>query len=151
MMQTEILNTLQLQIATTELQRQQVIDLLLQHQLPVTDIDDDKILYLLQDGEKMAGTAGLEIFEDCALLRSVSVIKDAQGRGYGKFINTAIEQYVKDAGINCLYLLTTTAKQFFEKQGYCVINRNDAPESVKQTAEFSSLCPASAVVMKKHI
>lgn len=150
-MSTEIMNTLHLQIAVGEAQRQLAIALLQQHKLPVSDIDDDKILYLLQDGEKTIGTAGLEIFEDCALLRSVSIVKEQQGKGYGKFMNDAVEQYVKDAGINCLYLLTTTAKDFFDKQGYCVISREEAPVSIKQTAEFTSLCPSSAVVMKKRI
>ena len=103
------------------------------------------------DGEKIIGTAGLEIFEDCALLRSVSVIKEEQGKGYGKLINGEIEKYVKESGINCLYLLTTTAKDFFDKQGYCVIKREESPEALRQTAEFTSLCPASAVVMKKRI
>jgi amino-acid N-acetyltransferase len=103
------------------------------------------------DGERAIGTAGLEIFEDCALLRSVSVIKEEQGKGFGKAINDGIEWYAKDSGINCLYLLTTTAKDFFEKQGYCVINREDSPGSIKQSAEFTSLCPSSAIVMKKWI
>lgn len=150
-MQTETLNTLNLQVAANAAQRQLAIALLQQHKLPVTDIDDDKILYLLQDGDTVIGTVGLEIFEDCALLRSVSVVKEQQGKGYGKFMNDAIEKYVKDAGINCLYLLTTTAKDFFEKQGYCVISSEDAPVSIKQTSEFTSLCPSSAVVMKKRI
>jgi amino-acid N-acetyltransferase len=151
MMQTELLNTLQLIVAADEAQRQQAIALLRQHNLPVADIDEDKILYLLQYGNQTIGTAGLEIFEDCALLRSVSIVKEQHGKGYGKFMNNAVEQYVKRAGINCLYLLTTTAKDFFSKQGYCVIAREETPESVKQTAEFTSLCPASAVVMKKEI
>ncbi len=150
-MATEILTSPALKIAVSETGRQEAINLLQQHGLPVSDIDDDKLLYLLLDGEKIIGTAGLEIFEDCALLRSVSVIKEEQGKGYGKIINEQIEKYTKESGINCLYLLTTTAKDFFDKQGYCVIRREDSPETVKQTAEFSSLCPASAVVMKKRI
>lgn len=150
-MQTETLSTLNLQVAANAEQRQLAIALLQQHKLPVTDIDDDKILYLLQDGDTAIGTVGLEIFEDCALLRSVSVVKEQQGKGYGKFMNDAIENYVKDAGINCLYLLTTTAKDFFDKQGYCIISREEAPVTIKQTAEFTSLCPSSAVVMKKRI
>jgi amino-acid N-acetyltransferase len=85
------------------------------------------------------------------LLRSVSIIKEEQGKGYGNFLNTAIENYAADSGISCLYLLTTTAKDFFDKQGYCAINREDAPASVQQTAEFTALCPSSAVVMKKKI
>jgi amino-acid N-acetyltransferase len=150
-MATEVLNSPALKIAVSETDRQDAINLLQQHGLPVSDIDDDKLLYLLEDGDKIIGTAGLEIFEDCALLRSVSVIKEEQGKGYGKVINDQIEKYVKESGINCLYLLTTTAKDFFDKQGYCVIKREESPEALKQTAEFTSLCPASAVVMKKRI
>jgi amino-acid N-acetyltransferase len=148
---TETLNALHLKVVVNEIERQEAIALLQLQKLPVSDINEDKVLYLLKDGNRTIGTVGLEIFEDCALLRSVSVIKEEHGKGYGKYINAEIEKYVKDAGINCLYLLTTTAKDFFDKQGYCVISREDAPASVQQTAEFTSLCPSSAVVMKKKI
>ena len=150
-MVTEISNSLTLKIAVSENERRQAIELLQKHKLPVIDINEDKLLYLLLDGERIIGTVGLEIFEDCALLRSVSIIKEEQGKGYGKFMNEEIEKYAKESGINCMYLLTTSAKNFFDKQGYCVINREDSPASVKQTAEFTSLCPSSAVVMKKRI
>jgi amino-acid N-acetyltransferase len=50
-----------------------------------------------------------------------------------------------------LYLITTTAKDFFNRQGYCIIQREKSPEAIKETAEFSSLCPSTAVVMKKQI
>jgi len=148
---TETTNSLRLKVAVTETERQQVIGLLQQHKLPVVDLDEDKILYLLMEGAKAIGTVGLDLFDDCALLRSVSVIKEEQGKGYGKFINEEIEKYVKESGINCLYLLTTTARGFYEKQDYCVIDRSEAPLAIQQTAEFTSLCPASAVLMKKRI
>lgn len=140
-----------LKIALTEKERKGVINLLTEQKLPVSDIDGEKLLYALMYDGKIIGTAGLEIFEDCALLRSVSIAKDEQGKGLGKMINQQVENYAREAGINCLYLLTTTAKDFFEKQGYCVIKREDTPEAVIQTAEFSSLCPSTAVVMKKRI
>ena len=150
-MVTQNINSLLLKIAVNENERQQVIDLLQQQNLPVADITEDKLLYLLSDGERTIGTAGLEIFEDCALLRSVSIIKEEQGRGYGKFMNDEIEKYVKDAGINCLYLLTTTADKFFAKQGYCAIEREEAPAAIKGSAEFTSLCPSTATLMKKRL
>ena len=150
-MVTEISNSLTLKIAVSENERRQAIELLQKHKLPVIDINEDKLLYLLLDGERIIGTVGLEIFEDCALLRSVSIIKEEQGKGYGKFMNDEIEKYAKESGINCMYLLTTSAKNFFDKQGYCAITREEAPVSVKQTEEFISLCPSSAVVMKKRI
>ena len=140
-----------LKIAVTEKERLQAIEILQQQNLPTSDINEDKLMYLLMNGEKIIGTAGLEIFDDCALLRSVSVINEEQGKGYGSIINEEIENYAKESGINCMYILTTTAKDFFDKQGYCVIKREESPVSVQQTAEFISLCPSSAVVMKKKI
>ncbi len=148
---TEISTSPLLKIAVTENERLQVIAILRQQNLPTSDIDEDKLLYLLMDGETVIGTAGLEIFDDCALLRSVSVIMEVQGKGYGSIINGEIEKYAKESGIDCLYLLTTTAKDFFEKQGYCVIKREESPAALQQTAEFTSLCPSSAVIMKKKI
>ena len=150
-MVTETLNALHLKVVENEIERQEAIALLQLQQLPVSDINEDKVLYLFKDGNRTIGTVGLEIFEDCALLRSVSVIKTEQGKSYGKFINEEVEKYTQEAGINCLYLLTTTAKDFFDKQGYCAISREDAPLCVQQTAEFTALCPSSAVVMKKKI
>jgi amino-acid N-acetyltransferase len=77
------------------------------------------------------------------------VKKGLQGNGLGKFIIAGLEKVSKQKRIDCLYLLTTTAEDFFNKEGYEVINRDDVPESIKNTSEFSSVCPSSAIVMKK--
>lgn len=146
-----MIQTAALKIAISEDDRTRAIALLQAQKLPTSDINDDTLLYLLWDEEWVVGTAGIDIFEDCALLRSVSVIKEEQGKGFGRVINEQMESFAKESGINCLYLLTTTAKDFFDKQGYCVIQRDEAPLVVKETAEFTSLCPSSAVVMKKRI
>lgn len=150
-MSSQTFNKPFLKIAVTDAERQSAIAILQSHDLPTADIDEDKLLYVLHRAEKIIGTAGLEIFDDCALLRSVSVTNDEKGKGYGSVINDEIEIFAKESGINCMYLLTTTAKDFFDRQGYCVIKREEAPEAIKQTTEFSSLCPASAVMMKKRI
>lgn len=129
----------------------EAIALLEAHQLPTADLDEDKLLYLFKKEGKVIGTAGLEIFNDCALLRSVSVIEEEQGKGYGKIINDETEAYAKESGVQCLYLLTTTAAGFFDTQGYIGIQREAVPEVIRQTAAFRSLCPSSAVVMKKNL
>jgi amino-acid N-acetyltransferase len=48
-------------------------------------------------------------------------------------------------------LLTTTAEDFFRALGYARIARELAPEAIRTTREFSSLCPASSVVMVKRL
>jgi len=143
--------SLQLKIALTEKERQEVFSLLTQQNLPITDIKEDTLLYFLLDADKVMGTAGLDIFDDCAMLRSVSVVADARGKGYGKIMNEQIEKFAKESGISCMYLITHTAKDFFDRQGYCVIDRATAPDAIKQTEQFTGLCPSSAVVMKKTI
>lgn len=150
-MQTETLITAELKIAVRREERQQAINMLENHGLPISDIQEDTLLYVLYNNSKIMGTGGLEIFEDCALLRSVSVIKEAKGKGYGTFIVDSLESFAKESGINCLYLITTTAKDFFDRHGFCTINREEVPPAIKQTAQFSSLCPSTAVVMKKRI
>lgn len=149
-MPQQTLNLPQLTIAVTPQERSVVMDLLQQHKLPTSDIGDDTLLYLLFDAGKPVGTAGLEIFEDCALLRSVSVVKDQQRKGYGNTLYQQIEAYAKESGIGCMYLLTTAAKDFFDRQGYCVIERSTAPAQLRHTPAFSSLC-ATATLMKKRI
>lgn len=138
--------------ATTPAERQSALNMLQTHNLPTSDIDDEKRIYLLMDNGRIIGTAGVETFNDCALLRSVTVLSEEQGKGYGGEINRQIENILKDQGVGCLYLLTTTAKAFFEKNGYSVVeSRHAVPLAIRQTAEFNSLCPATAVVMKKYL
>jgi|SRR4030095_729224 len=138
-------------IRVNENLRQQVIELLQENNLPVSDLDEGKHLFaLLQNGE-VVGTGGLELFNNCALLRSVSVKKDLQNRGLGKYINKELERMSKEKGVDCLYLLTTTAKDFFCHEGYEVVDREEAPELIKNTSEFSSVCPSTAVAMRKYL
>lgn len=150
-MTTEMMQPPVLKIAVDENERQQVMNLIQGQKLPVSDINEDTLLYQLLDGDRAIGTAGLDIFDDCALLRSVSVIAGVQGKGYGRKLNEQIEKFAKASGINCMYLITTTAKDFFEHQGYCVIKREEAPGVIRQTEQFTGLCPSSAIVMKKRL
>jgi len=132
--------------------RTQLIQQLEENNLPVTDLDENKLLFALVDPQqKLAGTAGLEVFGETALVRSVSVRKELQGKGLGKLIHHELEKITKARGINSLYLLTTTAKDFFEKEGYTIIDRTDVPLSIKGSSEFSSVCPSTATVMKKEL
>jgi amino-acid N-acetyltransferase len=50
-----------------------------------------------------------------------------------------------------LYLLTTTAEGYFPKLGFERISRGDVPASIQASVEFTSACPASAIVMCKRL
>ena len=129
-------------------QRKQAIELLTAHKLPVSDIDENKDLWVLVDdtGEVM-GTGGLEFFEDVALLRSVSVKTEFNGKGMGKKIVTSLERVAVEKGVTNIFLLTTTAADFFKAIGYNEVSREEVPSSIKKSSEFSSICPSTAIVI----
>jgi amino-acid N-acetyltransferase len=59
------------------------------------------------------------------------------------------EAWATERGIKTLYLLTTTAAQFFSRLGYEAIPRSEAAAAIAATAQFSDLCPASSTLMRK--
>ena len=138
-------------ILATNDAKQAVIALLQENSLPVSDLDEGKQLFALIHNNEICGTGGLEFYNSCALLRSVSVRKDLQGKGFGKYINRELERISKQRGVDHLYLLTTTAKDFFEKEGYQVMKRDEAPGPIKNTSEFSTVCASTAVLMRKEL
>jgi arsenate reductase len=132
--------------------REKVIALLQQNKLPVSDIGEHTLLYAFTDDSgSLAGSAGLELFGKQALVRSISVVPSQQHSGIGSLIIKELEDIARQKSIAELYLLTTTADKFFAGHGYSVVNRNDLPESIRQTPEFTSVCPSSAIAMRKQL
>ena len=95
------------------------------------------------------GVAGLERYGDDGLLRSLAVAPQARGCGTGDALIGALEAHACALGLHSLVLLTTTAEAYFQRRGYAVIARDAMPTAVQRSSEFSTLCPASAVCMRK--
>ena len=85
--------------------RKAVIDLLQENNLPVADLGPDKHLFALIQNNTILGTGGLEFFEDCALLRSVSVKKDYRGKRLGQIISKELEKISRQKEIGFLELI----------------------------------------------
>ena len=116
--------------------------------LPFEDLDKDKHLLVgYYDKEKLIGTGAMEIYGDYGLLRSVSIIEAMRGKKLGSKIAYHLIERAKLSDLRGLYLLTETAKDFFEKIGFEVIDRNSAVEEIRNSPEFTHVCPASAVTM----
>jgi amino-acid N-acetyltransferase len=130
--------------------REKAAEFLKDFDLVYTDLDQPNVrIFRFEDSCQLVGYGGLEIFGNLALLRSVAVEKEFQGKKAGRFICNWIENWAKENHISELYLLTTTARDFFAHLNYHVIQREEFPESLKQTSQFSQLCPASSICMKK--
>ena len=61
------------------------------------------------------------------------------------------EAYARKQGVRVMYLLTTTAEEFFARRGYSSVDRNQVPDSVRSTSEYSEICLASSAIMVKHL
>ena len=129
-----------------------VLDLLERHGLPLEGASGlgDMLVVARLNGQ-VVGAAGVELCADGALLRSVVVDATAQGQGLGHRLTEAALTLARDHGASVVFLLTTTAAQFFPRFGFEPISRDDVPESVRQSVEFQSACPASAVVMRHRL
>ena len=121
--------------------------------LPVADLTASSLadFWGCRAGEELAGAIGLERYGAVALLRSLAVAPDWQGRGLGAALLAHAERAARQRGIAALYLLTATAAAFFARRGYVRIPREAAPPVLQQTAEFAALCPASAVCLTKPL
>jgi amino-acid N-acetyltransferase len=131
----------------------QVRQLLAGCELPDEDITASHLKHFLvvRHETNLAGVIGLELFGQCALLRSLAVETHAQGQGIASRLVKKIEEYARSHDVESLYLLTTTAEGFFEKQGYRTTDRNNVPTVLKETAEFKSICPSTAICMVKSL
>jgi amino-acid N-acetyltransferase len=127
-------------------------DLLERSALPTSDLAAARPEFVIASrAGQIIGIGALERFGSVALLRSVAVEPRWQGSGLGRLIVNELEQRARAAGIGELILLTLTARAFFEHLGYCVKPREQVPVSVLESAEFRSLCPASAICMTREL
>jgi amino-acid N-acetyltransferase len=119
--------------------------------LPTTDLTEEMLAHFLicRDPVGVAGVVGLEVFGEVALLRSLVVSSERQGLGLGRRLVLAAEAMAAEIKVREIYLLTTTAAEFFEHLGYHRVNRELAPAAISLTKEFSSLCPSTAVFTVK--
>lgn len=100
-------------------------------------------------GAAIVGSAAIESYADGALLRSVAVAPAWHGRGLGHRLVEEAVDLAGTLGTPAVYLLTTTAEDFFPKFQFERITRGDVPPGVKTSVEFTSACPSTAVVMRR--
>lgn len=97
--------------------------------------------------DRIVGVAGLECCALHALLRSVAVDAAWRSRGLGRALVARVVSDAEARGIPALYLLTTTAEQYFPSFGFAAVARDAVPADIRATQEFTEACPASATVM----
>jgi N-acetylglutamate synthase-like GNAT family acetyltransferase len=131
----------------------QVESLLTTLKLPLDGVPDDlRHFRVAVNDNELAGVAGLEIGGvGDALLRSVAVHPDYRDLGVARKLVDALMRDASELEISTIYLLTTTAADYFRRRGFVQIDRTEVPTGLAATAEFQGACPASATVMKLEL
>ena len=125
--------------------------LLSSEELPTEDLTEESLRHFLvvRDGVGVIGAVGLELHGGVVLLRSLVVAWDHRKRGLGIALADAAESLAHKVGASAIYLLTTTAADFFAVRGFRIVAREEVPAAIKATTEVASLCPSTATVMVK--
>lgn len=100
---------------------------------------------------QLVGVAGLEVYGKDALLRSVAVAPSFRSQGLGRQLTQDRLRWAIENGISTVYLLTTDASSYWSRHGFSEIDREEAPLSIRSTAQWSGGCSLSAVAMKKQV
>jgi amino-acid N-acetyltransferase len=99
------------------------------------------------DATGLVAVGGLERHGADALLRSFVLAPRLRRSGQGSNLLRHVLRDAEAAGVEHVYLLTSSAAPFFARHGFRLVERKDAPPSIRNTPEFKHLCPASASLM----
>ena len=125
--------------------------LLAQAKLPLDGLDERLEHFVVaRDGDAVVGVAGLEHYGASALLRSVAVDDQWRGTGIGRLLVNRVLDEARALGVVDVYLLTTTAQDYFPKLGFACVRRESLPAALGASAEMRGACPETAVVMKRE-
>jgi amino-acid N-acetyltransferase len=130
-----------------------ILALLKESSLPTAGLGDQALtdFIVAERGGRLVGVVGLEIYRESALLRSAAVEPSWRGTGIGRALVERALDLSRKRGIRDVFLLTTTAEDYFPRFGFCCVTRDSVPAAVRGSAEFQGACPDSAVVMRKTV
>ena len=95
--------------------------------------------------------AGYERYGADILLRSVAVAESWRSTGIGARLTADRLAHAKSQGCESAYLLTDTARVYWERHGFSRIDRKTAPVRITRSHEWSAACPVSATAMFRSL
>lgn len=116
--------------------------------LPVDGIEDhfDEAFIVAEGDGQVVGSVGVETYGRYGLLRSLAVATAWQGRQIGHTLVDDRLDWARTHGIVSLFLLTLDPA-YFERFGFQPVRRDSVPPDIRNSHEFTTLCPDTAVVM----
>jgi amino-acid N-acetyltransferase len=135
------------QAAVTD--REAIVQLLEQVDLPAAHVDEHLSNFLVaRDGQQIVGCAGMEIYGDTCLLRSLAVHPEYQGRGLGRQLAQEIINRARRQGLKEAVILTKTIEPLAVQFGFEKIPREAVDRRVTESWEFQVNCCQTATCLR---
>lgn len=125
-----------------------VLGLLEAAHLPLAGVSEHirNFVLALEDGQ-LVGCAGLEVYGEAGLLRSVAVAQNYRSRGIGAKLTAEVLAWAEGRGASSVSLLTSDAQDYFPRLGFVRVERSELPPGLAQSEELKGACPDTAVAM----
>ena len=125
-----------------------IADLLSAASLPTLGVAGHLHTFLVaEEGRRVIGAIGLEVYDDTALLRSAVVTPERRSTGIGSSLYNQLLQRARNLGVRRLVLLTNTAEEYFQRKGFRTVDQKTITGPVTGSVEFTGACPSHAVCM----
>lgn len=120
--------------------------------LPVGDLGEaGRRFFRFADAAGVIGFIGAEAAGDAVLLRSLAVVPQRRGEGWGRrMLDWALARAAAE-GYAEAYGLTVTIEPLLARFGWERVERANAPAAIRDSRQFSGLCPCSAALMRRRL
>ncbi len=95
--------------------------------------------FVLDEGRRAVGCAGLEIYGEAALLRSVVVAPERRGRVDGRRLVEAALAEARERSVRRVYLFTMHADGFFRRLGFREVSLDGFEEAVRASRQYEAV------------
>lgn len=121
--------------------------------LPVDDVREapGTTQLVAEQHGALAGTVGVDVAGDLALLRSLAVAPANRGQGLGLLLIDAAERNAINGGARTLLMLTASAHSLAKASGFDPIDRCALGDGALVFRQLSAACCAGATCYVKYV
>lgn len=121
--------------------------------LPTQEVDDAHCAFFVAESERgIIGVCSIESCGGCvALLRLLGVMPGYRKQQIGRRLINRAMNYAEEQGLDHLYLLTETARNYFQSVGFSIQDKKAAPGELGQSKLFAQLSRTNAQLMFRHL